>query len=410
MNGSTLVRAVSAESASADRPATSAPPELALAEAVLRGRRSEKWWRVEPHILPADVGEMDFAIAEPIRAAIAQHCDAGEFNALPYANDVLAHAFAARMRARFDWAVDTQRIHAFGDVVQGLYASVMAFSDPEDGVIVMTPTYAPLRDAVLRLERRLLPLPMRDDGGRYTFDVDDLDALLSGGARLLLLCHPHNPTGRVFTHEELTSIAERAIAHDLIVVSDEIHADLVFAEQTYRPFASLGPEIAGRTVTLSSASKSFNLSGLRCALAHFGSAALRQRFEQRVPSALLGDPTPLGVHATVAAWSEGQAWLDAARAQLAACRARLAAQLAARLPEIRWHPPDATYFAWLDCEALQLDMPASEFFRSAARVALSPGEAFDTHADRFVRLNFATSDVLLDAIVERMALALGRVG
>lgn len=402
------MRAVSDCSAPADAPASSAPPEVALTEAVLRSGRSEKWRRVEPHMLPADVGEMDFAIAEPIRAALAQHCAAGEFNALPHANEVLAHTFAARMRTRFDWVVDTQLIHAFGDVVQGVYASVMTFSDPDDGVVVMTPSYAPLRDAVLQLKRRLLPLPMRDDGQRYTFDVDDLGALLSGGARLLLLCHPHNPTGRVFTHQELTSIAERAVAHDMVVVSDEIHAELVFAERAYRPFASLGPEIAARTVTLSSASKSFNLPGLRCALACFGSAALRQRFEQRVPSALLGDPTPLGVHATVAAWSEGQAWLDAVRAQLAMGRNRLASVLAARLPEIRWHPPDATYFAWLDCEALQLDMPAAQFFRSAARVALSPGEAFDARADHFVRLNFATSDVLLEAIVERMARSIGR--
>lgn len=388
--------------------AAPAPAEMVLSEAALRSRRSEKWQRLEPHILPADVGEMDFSVAEAVHASIMKRCGEGDFNYFPQGNEALACAFATRMRAHFDWTVDPRRVRAFGDVVQGLYASVMAFSERSDGVVVMTPTYTGLRDAVIHTGRQLLTLPLSDDGAQYTFDVEELDALMNRGARLLLLCHPHNPTGRVFTRAELMSIGERAVAHDMVVVSDEIHAELAFAGRAHLPFASLEPEIAARTVTLTSASKSFNLPGLRCALAYFGSSALQRQFERRLPPALLGDPAPLGVDATIAAWSEGQAWLDMVKRHLAGCRDYLASALRTRLPEIRWHPPDATYFAWLDCEALKLDVPAARFFHDAAHIALSPGEAFDPQAPQFVRMNFATSHALLEQILERMVRALER--
>lgn len=379
-----------------------------LPEADLRRRRSEKWQRYAPHILPADVGEMDFMVADAVRAVVLERGEAGEFSHFPQGNESLANAFAAHMQACFDWRVAPEQVRAFGDVVQGLYASVLAFSERNDEIVVMTPTYAALRDAVLHTGRRVSALHLFDDGTRYAFDVHEFDELLGRGARVLMLCHPHNPTGRAFSRQELMAIGERAIAHDIVVVSDEIHAELMLEHRAHVPFASLAPEIAARTVTLSSASKSFGVPGLRCATAYFGSPDLLRRFERCVPLALLGDPSPLGVDATIAAWSEGQAWLDAMTEHLTACKDHLAHAVRIRLPEIRWHAPEATYFAWLDCGALNLRTAAARFFLDAAHVALAPGEAFDADSQHFVRMNFATSHALLDRIVDRMACALER--
>ncbi|CAN7652802.1 aminotransferase class I/II-fold pyridoxal phosphate-dependent enzyme [Trinickia sp. LjRoot230] len=376
--------------------------DFTLSEATLRLRRSEKWQQYGPQILPAHVGEMDFSVADAVRRAAISRYDEGDFGYPWGSNEALARAFAERMRARFDWVVDSERVLALGNVLQGVYASILAFSEPGDGVIVMTPSYPPLRDAVFQTARRLLALPLRSDGERYRFDVGEFDALLGQGARLLLLCNPHNPTGRAFSRTELICIGERAIAHGLIVISDEIHADLVFPGHVHIPFASLGPELAARTITLTSASKSFNIPGLRCAVAYFGSSVLQRQFDQRMPAALLGDPSPAGVDATVAAWTQGQPWLDAVIKHLTDCVTHLGAALNTQLPEIRWHAPDATYFAWLDCEALHLGVPASRFFHDATHVALAPGEAFDPNAQHFARLNFATSRMLLDCMVDRM--------
>ena len=383
--------------------------DFELSQGALRARRNAKWNQYGADVIPAWVADMDFTVAKPIRSAIERIVHDDDFG-YPLrdgerADRAAALAFVERMKSRYGWELSSDLVIPMADLVQGTYAPILAFSDPGDGVILQTPSYPPFRDTIATTERKLLPLPMRYQGDRYGFDLDELKALVEKDTRIFVLCNPQNPTGRVFGRDELLAVGEFAIQHDLIVISDEIHSDLVYPGRQHIPFASLGPDIAARTVTLNSATKSFNIPGLRCALVAFGNKQLRDRFHRRIPAKLTGSANVMGVDATVAAWREGQPWLDAVMAHLLRARDRVKQVLEAEAPEIVFHAPEAMYLAWLDCTKLRLSTSAFQFFLDNARVGLSAGEDFDPAATQFVRLNFGTSMSILNEILDRMITA-----
>ena len=232
-----------------------------------------------------------------------------------------------------------------------------------------------------------------------SFDIAELrDAVRESGARALLLCHPHNPTGHVFGEAELTALADLAEEHDLLIISDEIHADLTYAPLEHQPVARFAP---AHTVTLHAASKAFNLAGLRYAIMHIGPASLRETLIN-APDHLYGAANLFGAEATRVAWTEGSEWLAAVLAHLDRQRVLLADLLAEHLPDVRYTPPAATYLAWLDCRALDLgDDPSEEFRRRGVR--LSEGPNFGEQGIGHARLNFATSSGVLREIVSLMA-------
>ncbi|MHA7838266.1 MAG: MalY/PatB family protein [bacterium] len=376
---------------------------------VLFRRRSEKWHTYPPDVLPAWVAEMDFPVAAPIQAELRRFTEESDIG-YPLAPERtgLAEVFAERMAERFGWSADPARVDILSEVVQGMYWALEAFAAPGEGAIVQTPIYPPFLHSVRETGRRLIENRLVPGGDRLELDLDGLDEGIDPETRVLMLCNPHNPSGRVFSRAELESLAERVLAHDLVVVSDEIHADLLFDEREHVPFAMLAPEIASRTVTLTSPSKAFNIPGLRCAVAHFGSAALQDRFQGILPRHLRGGIGLLGLHASMAAWRWGQPWLDEVVPYLQANRDFARARLAERLPEIRFFPPEGTYLAWMDCSGLEVEgSPAAHFLR-AGRVALSDGRAFGPGWERHVRLNLATSRSILAEVIERMAKAMGR--
>jgi cystathionine beta-lyase len=268
------------------------------------------------------------------------------------------------------------------------------------------PSYPPFMRAIEDTGRRLIANHMRDNGTRWVLDLASYDAAPDPRARVLIFCHPQNPTGRAYTRAELEEIAAFAIRHDLIVVSDEIHADIVYPGNKHIPLASLSPEIAARTITITSATKSFNIPALRCAIMHFGVPALKERFFARIHARLLGSPGVTGVDATIAAWDEGQPWLDEILAQLQANRDWLMQNLGDALPGVTLRQPEATYLAWLDCSALNLPVPAGQFFLEHARVGLNAGETFGERYGAFARLNFASPAAVLKEILGRMSDAL----
>jgi cystathionine beta-lyase len=380
-----------------------------LPEDALRSRRSAKWSRYGADVLPAWVAEMDFTVPSPVRAAIDRIRDADDYG-YPLrdgrrADQIMAEAFSNRMKTRFGWKPAEDRTFALADLVQALFACVVAFSDPGDDVVLQMPAYPPFHDAIRDTGRELVAHRVSYGDGRADMNVDGLEALLSERSRIILLCNPQNPTGHVYTRAELMVIADVAIRHDLVVVSDEIHCDLIYSG-AHIPFASLGDEIAARTVTLNSATKSFNIPGLRCAVMHFGSAELMQRFTGRIPRKVLGVPNSMGVDATVAAWAEGQPWLDEVVSHLREMRDHVAETIASSMPDLQFHCPDATYLGWIDCSSLRLNQPAFDFFHDRARVAFNAGETFDPERADFVRFNFATSRPLIDEILARMQQAL----
>jgi cystathionine beta-lyase len=375
----------------------------------LRRRRGSKWTAFDAEVLPAWVADMDFPIARSIEEAIL---DVLERNDVGYPGEptlqALATAFAQRMSDRFGWQPDPARVMPVGDLIQALIASVATFSQPGEGVVVQTPIYHPFLKIVAAFGRRLVDNPLVAGRERYEMDLDHLREAIDDGTRLVLFCNPHNPTGRVFERRELEAFAALALEHDLVVISDEVHADLVYEGRAHVPLASLGPEIAARTITLTSATKAFNIAGLKCAVIHFGSEELMAHQTRVFADRLLGIPNIFGIEATLAAWREGGEWLEAVLAQLDANRSEVAGFLSKRLPGVGYRLPEASYFAWLDCGGLGLASRPYEFFLSDARVAFGDGREFGGQAAQFVRLNFATTPDVLQQILDRTSAAVER--
>ena len=277
---------------------------------------------------------MDFPVAPAVHRAVRELVDRHDlgYHHVPL-SPRLRDTLIARLAQRFDWEVEGRSVLPLVNVVQGLDAAVLLHSRAGEGVVVQTPIYPPFLAAVAGSGRRLVENPLLRGSQRFELDLEGLRRRLDAETRILLFCNPHNPTGRVFERAELEALAHVALEHDLIVVSDEIHADLVFPGHRHIPFATLGPETAERTITLTSATKAFNLAGLPCAFAIFGSDRLRRPFD-RLPPHVLGHCGILDDAATTAAWSHGQPWLDVVLDYLLENRRLLSEVLATELPEM----------------------------------------------------------------------------
>ncbi len=371
-----------------------------------RGNRNAKWTKHGSGALPAWVAEHDFRPPPEVIDAMQRTVERGDFGYHDLEDDACA-AFARWAGERYGWSPDPGLVHTCVDVLQGVTAAVTALAGPGEGVILTPPIYHVFLQICPTARRRQLEWPMRCDPSRgWTLDPDDLEALVrrEPGARVLLWCHPHNPTGRVADTEALERVVELAHAHDFYVVSDEIHADLVYPDSPapFVPLLSI-PGAAERVVTVTSPAKTFALSGLRCAVMAYGDRALRRRVREAHPPLLLGHAARTGIDAAIAAWTHGAAWADGLVDNLHALRDEVADRLRDAAPEVVFHRPDSTFLAWLDVSACGLgDAPAARLLADAG-VAVSEGTEFGTSGDGHVRLNFGTSAAVLDEILDRMA-------
>ena len=370
----------------------------------LHSRPGGKWARY-PGALAAWVADMDYPPAPAIVAALHAVAEAGDFGYPLWQGrgpSPAEKAFVAWVARRHGWQIDVADLLPLADVVQGIQLVLHTSTSPGDRVVVHTPAYPPFLSSVEKTGRELLRLPAQRDPSSVTgwsFDYDALDAELAARpARAMLLSHPHNPTGHVFGEGELRRLADLAERHDLLIISDEIHADLTFARHVHRPIATFAPS---RTVTVTAPSKAFAMPGLRYAVVHFGSAPARAAV-RRLPDHLLGSVSITAVAAAVAAWTQSDEWLAAVVGRLDANRGLVGELLAEHLPAVGYTPPAATYLAWLDCRALGLgDDPAQHF--AARGVRLSEGPNFGVEGRGFARLNMATSPHVLEEMVRRMA-------
>jgi cysteine-S-conjugate beta-lyase len=353
-------------------------------------------------VLPAFVAEMDFDLAAPIieaatAALTASDCGYG-------ATGELDEAYAAFASKRLRWSPDPDLIFAIPDVMTGVAEMIQALTPPGSGIVINPPVYPPFFERLRFGQRRTVEAPLRrGDDGRYDLDLEALDrALAEDGVRAYLFCSPHNPSGRVWSREQLTAVADLCQRRGVVLLIDEIHAPLALAGAQHVPFLSLDHEIAERSVLFTSASKAWNTPGLKCGVAVAGSAeyaqVLREHWEPLLPG-------HVGVLASVAAFSDGLPWLDVLLAQLDENRALLSRLLQEHLPAVRYVPPEASFLAWLDCGDLGLgDNPAATFL-SRGRVALSPGPDFGTQGRGFARLNMGTSPELITEAVRRIEAA-----
>lgn len=356
-----------------------------------------KWRRYPDDVLPLWVAEMDATVPPGVAARLQEALDLGD---LGYpAGDDYANAFAAFAADRWGWQVDpATQIALSPDVMQGMTLMTRLLTDADDAVVISPPVYPPFFGVIRVTGRQKVEVPLTAEG---RLDLDALEAAFAGTSgpkpAAYLLCSPHNPTGVVHTADELTRLAELAAAHDVRVISDEIHAPL--APAAHVPYASVDP----RGFVVTSASKSWNLAALKAGLIIAGTGAVddlrRLTYEET-----RGASSHWGLLAHATALTDDRDWLDQLRGELAANRELLASLLADQLPQVRFAATDGTYLVWLDCSALGLDDPAA-FFAEQAHVGLNDGRTFGKGYGQWVRMNIATSPAIITEAVGRMAAA-----
>lgn len=370
--------------------------------AEFQARQGQKWSRDAPEKIPCWVADMDFPIAPPIRRTLVEAIDSSDLGYPPESfEEQLAATFARWSKRRHGLEVDPASVVVTTDVVQGLYLAIVTLSRPGDGVVVLTPAYPPYFLALEETARKMVACDLSVIDGAYRFDPAALRALVTKERpRLMLLCNPHNPTGRVFDAEELSELAAIAEEANLVVLSDEIHSDLVYPGSTHLPIATMGGDTAARTITFSSASKTFNLAGLRCAVAACGSEHLAEQLRS-IPRRQRGSVNNLGMLASIAAWEEGTSWLDEVMGYLKKDRDRVSEALVG-VPGVSSIAPEATYLAWLDLRGAGLGDDPAELLASEAGVTLLPGPDFGPAGIGHARLNFATTAPVLDEALGRI--------
>ncbi|QGN48224.1 aminotransferase class I/II-fold pyridoxal phosphate-dependent enzyme [Micromonospora sp. WMMC415] len=391
-------------------------PLTRLTLADLRRRTSVKWRMHPPDVLPLWVAEMDVPLAPAVADALRHAIDLGDTG---YAHGTAyAEALGDFAAGRWEWHdFRVDRTTVVADVMTGIVEVLRLVTDPGDAVVVCSPVYPPFYAFVSHADRRVIEAPLGPD---LRMDVAALDeafrrARTYGRRPAFLMCNPHNPTGVVHRRDELEAVAEAAGRHGVRVISDEIHAPLVLSGARFTPYLTVAG--AENAFALISASKAWNLAGLKAALAVAGPRAAADL--SRMPEEVSHGPSHLGVIAHTAAFRAGGPWLDLVLDGLDANRTALETLLAQHAPAIRYHRPEGTYLAWLDCTALGIDSgrPTGEpgvasdiagpakMFLDRARVVLSSGHVFGTGGAGFVRLNFATSPAILTDAVTRMGRA-----
>ena len=371
---------------------------------LLRLRHSAKWVKHPPDVLPAWVAEMDFALALPIREALLSAVSRDDTGYPDGAK--LGPSFARFVSERFGWEVDQAQVRLVADIMSGVRELLRAFTAPGEAVVINPPVYPPFFMAIRELGREVVEVPLVRDRDGWKLDLDGLEAAFGGGARAFLMSQPHNPTGTSFERAELEALARLASLHGVTVISDEVHAPMTMPGAVHVPYLTVeGAQADG--VAVASASKAWNLAGLKCAVILSGSVEMHERLEEKLSKRLAHHAGHLGVLASIAAFEHGGEWLDALVAHLDRNRHLVADLLAEHLPAVGYAPPQAGYLAWLDCRELGLGDDPAEAFLERGRVALSSGPTFGEQGRGFARLNFGTSGALVAEAVRRMAAALG---
>jgi cystathionine beta-lyase len=364
---------------------------------------STKWSRYSADVLPMWVADMDFAAPPVIIEALQQRL-LHPLVGYSVAQDNLREAIVADLWAKFAWKVKPQELIFLPGVESGFNMALKALVQPQQNVVVQVPNYPPLRHAPGHWGLNKVELEfLAQADGTYLTPLDVLRESLNGGGALLL-SNPHNPLGKVFGREELQAVADICAAQDAWIISDEIHAELCFDSRVHIPTASLSPEIAKRTITLMSASKAYNIAGLKTSFMIIQDAALRERVNH-ARCGMVDSVNPLGMEATRVAYSEGAPWLAELKTYLQANRDWLVEAVRSRLPGVTINVPQGTYLAWLDCSALDLADP-QQFFLEQGKVGLSAGLDFGDQHQQFVRLNFGCPRSLLEEGIARMERAL----
>lgn len=360
-----------------------------------RGSHCIKWDQMEARYgVPADdglamwVADMDFRMAGVVQRALREQVDHGILG-YPDLDTRYREAICWWMKHRHGWQVAPEAIFTTTGLVAGVALCLDAYTEPGDGVVLFTPVYHAFARAIRSAGRRVVECPLVNNAGRYEMDFAAADAAMDGSERMVILCSPHNPGGRVWTREELQGLADFARRHDLILISDEVHHDLVYPGHTHLPMANAAPEAEERLLMLTAPSKTFNIAGLHSGNVIIPDPGLRERFAARM-EALAISPNSPGQVATIAAYSpEGAEWVDALMRYLDGNRQVFDAAVNA-VPGLASMPLEATYLSWVDFSGT--GMAPAEFIarvEQGARIAANHGESFGESGGNFLRFNIA---------------------
>ena len=372
---------------------------------VLQTHRSEKWRGFAKDVLPLPVAEMDFPVAEPIRAILTElvaTSDLGYLGPIPE----LGLGFKKFAQERWNWELDESQVRAATDVGVAVVEILRVMTQPGDSILINSPVYHNFYNWIneTKLNKVDVPFQRAGDEAANPWEIDwaGIEKAYSSGIKVHLLCSPHNPLGRIYSKEELLKFVELAQKHNVLIISNELHAPLTYKGNQYTPILSLGDSAQKVSIVVSAASKGWNIAGLKCAIIVTQNSLLFARLNE-MPLAVHYRSSLLGAFATAVAFSDCGDWLDDVVSQLDENRYLIKNLLSVKLPSVRYHIPDNGYLAWLDLESLKLGVDPSKVLLEKGRVAFNPGHAFGAQCSQYIRLNFATSPVIVTEAIERIA-------
>jgi cystathionine beta-lyase len=374
--------------------------------AELATHHSEKWRAFAPDVIPLPVAEMDFPVAAPIREflhTMVDNSDMGYLCPIPE----LGTSFAAFAATRWKWTVDPTHVRAATDVGVGVVEILRVFTNPGDSILISSPVYQNFytwinETKVKSIDVPFIHKPSDDVSLAWSIDWEGIEKAYSSGIKIHLLCSPHNPNGRVYTREELTKFVALAAKNNVIIISDEIHSPLEYAEHPFVPILTLGEEAENHCVVVTAASKGWNIAGLKCAIIVSGGKAMHEKLNA-LPPALHYRASLLGAFATSVAFDKCVPWLDTVIEQLDHNRHLIATLIAEHLPEVIYNLPQHSYLAWFDLSALNLGDQPTAVILEKTNVAFNAGHIYGAQWGQFARMNFATSPEIITQAITQMA-------
>ena len=378
-------------------------------ESELRTHKSEKWRAFPDDVLPLPVAEMDFPVAEPIRKALIEmvaKSDLGYLGSIPE----MGEAFAGFSERRFGWRADPSQVRIAADVGVGIVETLRVITKPGDKILLNSPVYPNFWTWANETHLEIVDVQLHQsdeevNGSSWHLDWPGIEAAYASGIKVHLICNPHNPLGRIYSRNELEKLVALAKRYNVIIISDEIHSPLTYAEQKFTPFLSLGEDACSVGITVTAASKGWNIAGLKCAIIITENEAMHELLNGIAPATHYR-ASLLGAFATVAAFESGEPWLDQLMEQLDFNRKLVVDLVAEKLPLAKTHMPHCSYLAWIDFTGYQLEGEPFTHLLEQAKVAFVPGVRFGENFAQFVRLNFATSPEIITEAINRVARAL----
>jgi cystathionine beta-lyase len=372
-----------------------------------KNTRSVKWDNLEPifqttDVLPMWVADMDFKAPQAVNDALIRRAEHGIYGYTVIDEDVKG-AVLNWVESRHNWTIDPNWLSFSPGVVTSLHMAIQAFTEPNDKVLIQTPVYTPFYNVIKQHNREVVKSPLVYENQSYTIDFNDFEEKLKQGVKAFILCSPHNPVGRVWTHEELSEIARLCLKYDVLILSDEIHGDLVFKGKRHIPIATISDAVADQTITCMAPSKTFNLAGLDASFIVTKNKEKREKLNTLFSKQGIGGLNTMGNTALEAAYVHGEAWLDELLVILEDHQNYVSGMFAAYAKELKVIQSEGTYLLWIDCSELNMDDDElKNFMIEKARVGLNPGIAYGDEGKQFMRMNIACPKVTIEEGVNRI--------